>query len=126
MRVDSMLDDRNAWLSSLAQTLVGKSLENFSDSDELLLYDKFKALIFELDSLSQLTRDDIDTSEEEILGLQLDTFSDGIQKNIIRLPKQKEKEITKITNSLRKILTKDHSLNMAALAKLLKEIMDNE
>jgi len=126
MRVDSMLDDRNAWLSSLAQTLVGKSLENFSDSDEIFLYDKFKGLILELDSLSQLTRDDIDASGDEVLGLQLDSFTDGVQKNIIRMPKQKEKEVTKITNALRKTLTKDKALNMAALAKLLKEIMDNE
>jgi len=126
MRVDSMLDDRNAWLSSLAQALTSKSLENFDDSDELLLYDRFKAIIVELDSLSQLTRNDVDGKGDNILGLQLDSFANGIQKRIVRFPKQKVKEIIRIKNGLQSALKSDKTLNIAALAMLLKEMMDDE
>jgi hypothetical protein len=126
MRVDSMLDDRNSWLSSLAQTLVGKPLEDFTDNDELLLYKKFKEIVFELDSLTELTAIQIDTAKEDVLRLQLDSFAYGVQTKFIRLPKQKQKQVANIQNALRLTLTEDNALNIAALAKLLKEMMDNE
>ena len=49
-RLDSPLDDRKAWLNSIAQAVTGKTLEAFTDQDEILLYEKFKAMILELDS----------------------------------------------------------------------------
>jgi WD40 repeat protein len=53
-RLDSLLDDRKAWLNSIAQAVTGKTLETFSDEDEILLYEKFKAMILELDSLTKI------------------------------------------------------------------------
>jgi hypothetical protein len=126
MRIDSMLDDRNAWLGSLAQVVVGHSLEQFSDDNEFLLYDKFKSIILELDSLTNLSKTDIDENEEEILGIQLDSFVDGIKKSLIRLPRKKNKEVEQVKNKVKASLSKDKTLNIAALAKLLKEMMNNE
>jgi ribosomal protein S15P/S13E len=65
-RLDSPLDDRKAWLNSIAQAVTGKTLEAFSDEDEILLYEKFKAMILELDSLTKTSKSDI-----EILGIPL-------------------------------------------------------
>src|SRR5690606_12396290 len=59
-RIDSGLDDKKVWFNSIAQAVVGKTLENFSDEDEILLYEKFKALILELDSLTTISKADID------------------------------------------------------------------
>ena len=58
-RLDSELDDKKAWLSSIAQAVIGKSLETIKDEEEILLYDKFKTLIFELDSLTNISKADI-------------------------------------------------------------------
>ena len=45
MRVNSPLDDKKSWLSSVAQALIGKSLETIRDEDENVLKDKFKTII---------------------------------------------------------------------------------
>jgi hypothetical protein len=121
-----MLDERNAWLSSLAQAVVDRPLEQFRDEDEILLYDKFKSIIYELDSLTSLSNTSIDEEHEDVVGLQIDTFVDGIKRSLVRLPKKKAKEVDAITDQLRVSLSKDRTLNIAALTKLLKEMMNNE
>jgi hypothetical protein len=121
-RLDSALDDRKAWLNSLSQAVVGRSLENISDEEELLLRDKFKTLILELDSLTNLSAADVDTEKEDVLGLQFDSFVDGMKRSLVRLPKKKAKEVNEIQETLKAVLSKDKSLNIAALANLLKEL----
>jgi hypothetical protein len=66
LRLDSPLDDEKAWLNSLAQAIMGKTLARFSDEDEMLLYEKFKSMIMQLDSLTKVSKSDI-----EILGIPL-------------------------------------------------------
>ena len=46
-RLDSPLDDKKAWLNSIGQAIMGKTLERFSDEDEILLYEKFKSMILD-------------------------------------------------------------------------------
>ncbi len=121
-RLDSALDDRKAWLSSLSQAVVGKSLENITDEEELLLRDKFKTLILELDNLTTISAADIDTDKEDVLSLQFDSFIDGTKRSLVRLPKKKAGEVNEIQESLKAALSKDKSLNIAALAILLKEL----
>ena len=122
--IDSPLDDKKAWLSSLAQAVVGKSLNNFRDEDEALLYDKFKTMILDLDSLTELSKADINENEEEVLGFQLNSFVNDIRHNLVRLPKKKAKEVDGIQKRLKTNLSEDRSLNIAALAKLLQEILE--
>lgn len=73
-RLDSALDDRKAWLNSIAQAVTTKTLETFSDEDEILLYEKFKAMILELDSLTRISEFDIDETKEEVIGVKIDSF----------------------------------------------------
>lgn len=70
-RLDSPLDDRKAWLNSIAQAVTGKTLEAFTDEDEILLYDRFKSMILELDSLTKISKTDIDESKEEVIGVAM-------------------------------------------------------
>lgn len=122
-RIDSTIDDKKAWLSSICQAVVGKSLEVMKDEDEPILYDKFKTMILELDSLTVLSRETVDESKEEILGLQFNSFVDGIKHSLVRLPKAKAEEVDQVKNSLQALLVKDKIINIAALAKLLKELV---
>lgn len=122
-RLDSALDDRKAWLNSIAQAIGGKSLENISDDDEILLYEKFKSIILDLDSLSSLSQAEVDEENEEIIGLQFDSFVDGIKRSLVRLPKKKTKEIDNLAFVLNTVLLKDKTINIAALAKVLKELI---
>jgi ribosomal protein S15P/S13E len=122
-RLDSHLDDRKAWLNSIAQAVTGKTLEAFTDEDEILLYEKFKAMILELDSLTKISKSDIDENKEEVIGVKIDSFFSKIDPKVVRVPKNKSKEIEKLKNELKNKLGKDNTSNIAAVLNLLKELL---
>lgn len=125
LRVSSQLDDRKAWLSSIAQAVVGKTLENLQDEDEPKLYDKFKNLVLELDSLSQLSEKAVDEAKDEVFGLEIASF-EKITKQVVRYPKKKKTEIERIEESLRMQLGKDKTLNIVALSNVLKDLLNKK
>lgn len=122
-RLDSPLDDRKAWLNSIAQAVTGKTLETFTDEDEILLYEKFKAMILELDSLTKISKSDIDESKEEVIGVKIDSFFSKIDPKVVRVPKNKSEEIEQLKNELKNKLGKDNTSNIAAVLNLLKELL---
>ena len=122
-RLDSSLDDGRAWLNSIAQAVTGKTLEAFSDEDEIMLYEKFKAMIFELDSLTEVSKSNIDESKEEVIGVKIDSFFSKIDPKVVRVPKNKSKEIELLKNELKNKLGKDNTSNVAAVLNLLKELL---
>jgi hypothetical protein len=122
-RIDSALDDKKAWLNSIAQAVTGRTLEAFTDEDEILLYEKFKSTIFELDSLTNLSKGDIDEASEEVIGVKIDTFFSTINPKIVRVPKNKSGEIEQLKNTLKKKLGTDKTSNIAAVLNLLKELL---
>jgi len=122
-RLDSPLDDRKAWLNSIVQAVAGKTLEMFSDEDEILLYERFKSMILELDSLTKISKTDIDESKEEVIGVKIDSFFSKINPKVVRVPKNKSKEIEQLKNELKNKLGKDNTSNIAAVLNLLKELL---
>lgn len=122
-RLDSPLDDRKAWLNSIVQAVSGKTLESFTDEDEILLYEKFKAMILELDSLTKISKTDIDETKEEVIGVKIDSFFSKIDPKVVRVPKNKSKEIEILKIELRSKLGKDNTSNVAAVLNLLKELL---
>lgn len=122
-RIDSALEDKRAWLNSIAQAVVGNTLENFTDDDEILLYDKFKAMVMDLDSLTNISKSDIDEYSEDIIGVKIDTFFSNINPKIVRIPKKKAEEIEQLKISLKKKLGTDKTSNIAAVLNLLKELL---
>jgi ribosomal protein S15P/S13E len=122
-RIDSALDDKKAWLNSIAQAVVGKTLENFGDEEEIMLYEKFKSLVLELDSLTNISKTDIDENSEEVIGVKIDTFFSNINPKIVRLPKKKTEEIEQLKMALKKKLGSDKTSNLAAVLNLLKELL---
>jgi hypothetical protein len=125
-RLDSQIEDKKSWLNSLVQCLIDNTLERIKDEDEIRIYDKFKSMILELDSLTVLSESDFNESREDIVDLQINSFSDGISKKIVRLPKNRKNEVDNIQEVLKKGLSNDNSLNIAALTNLLREMIKNE
>lgn len=125
-RLDSKIDDKKAWLNSLVQALLNKTLEKISDEEEIVIADKFKSMILDLDSLTMLSKSDFKEEKEDVFDLQINSFFDGMKKKLVRLPKNKKEEVNNIQTELKKGLSKDISLNIAALTNLLKEILKNE
>ena len=122
-RIDSALEDKTAWLNSIAQAITGKTLEVFTDEDEILLYEKFKAMILELDSLTNISKADIDEANEEVIGVKIDSFFSKIDPKVVRVPKSKSEEIEELKIALKTKLGKDNTSNIAAVLNLLKELM---
>ncbi len=123
-RLYSQIDDKKAWLNSLVQTLINTTLDKIKDEDEIVVYDKFKSMILELDSLTNLSKTDFKEDKEDVFDLQINSFIDGISKKIIRMPKNKKEEVNKIQDSVSKKLSSDNSINIAALTNLLKEMLN--
>lgn len=122
-RIDSALEDKTAWLNSIAQAITGKTLEVFTDEDEILLYEKFKAMILELDSLTNISKADIDEANEEVIGVKIDSFFSKIDPKVVRVPKSKSREIEELKIALKTKLGNDSTSNIAAVLNLLKELM---
>lgn len=122
-RIDSSIEDKKAWLNSIAQSVTGKTLETFEDEDEIMLYEKFKSMILDLDSLTNISKADIDEKSEDVIGIKLDTFFSAINPKIVRVPKSKSEEIDQIKNSLKHNLGTDKTSNIAAIINLLKELL---
>lgn len=122
-RLDSPLDDKKAWLNSIAQAITTKTLEMFSDEDEILLYERFKSMILDLDSLTKISKTDINEAQEEVIGVKIDSFFSKIDPKVVRIPKNKSTEIEQLKNELKSKLGKDNTSNIAAVLNLLKELL---
>jgi hypothetical protein len=122
-RLNSQLDDRNAWLNSMAQAVVGRSLDSLRDTDEGPLYDKFRRLMRELDNLTNLTDTNIDAEHEEVFSLKIGSLVDGLQEELVRMPKSKSAAVTQMEKAIRKQLGNDLVVNIATLTNVLKELL---
>jgi hypothetical protein len=87
----------------------------------------FPRRIHELDNLTDISEKDIDEAKEEILKLELTSFVKGVQRNMIRLSKEKALQIDEKKKIIQKLLYKnDKQANIALLIKLLQEEIENE
>jgi len=125
-RVDSLLEDKKAWLSSICQALTGKALENIKDEDELVLYEYFKSMVQELDGLTELSTIEIDESKEQIYNIQFTTFGSAAMNSVVRVPKVHSEHLDDYILTVEKKLTNDPELNKLILTTLLQKLLSNE
>ena len=126
-RINTPLEDRQSWVSSIATAIKSKPLDQFTDGDEQDFKINFPRRIHDLDNLTDISQKDIDESKEEILKLELTSFVKGVQRNLIRLPKEKVKLIDEKKKTIQKLLgINDRQTNIALLIKLLQEAIENE
>ncbi|MCD0487916.1 ATP-binding protein [Pedobacter sp. MC2016-14] len=126
-RLLSPLDDRNAWLSSVSQSVIGKTLDRINDDEEHVLYDKFLNAIHELDNLNDIYLQNVDLNTEDVFKLEITQPQFGLSNKIIRLPKPRTESILDFEKKLEEIFSKEQSLTkIAILANLLKKELENE
>ena len=80
-------------------------------------------MILELDGLTAISKTDIDENQEEVIGVKIDSFFSKIDPKVVRIPKNKSKEIEQLKNELKNKLGKDNTSNIAAVLNLLKELL---
>ncbi|MBP1638886.1 MAG: hypothetical protein H6Q17_469 [Bacteroidetes bacterium] len=126
-RLMSELDIRNSWINSICQAVIGKSLEIITDEDEMILYENFKSMVYELDNLCTLVKTDINLDNEDVYKFEVTTFLKGLQKQILRIPKGKLKEIKSLEDEIKsKLTSNDKSMNIALLLNLLQDQIDEK
>jgi hypothetical protein len=126
-RICSPLEERKAWLSSVAQAVVGKTLENINDEEELLLFDRFILLIHELDNLNDMASSKVDLDTEDVFKLEITTPGKKLNNQLIRLPKEKLKSFSDMENKMTSLIKgESHFTKIAILAEILRKELDNE
>lgn len=125
-RFNSPLTDRDSWIASICQSLIGKSLDSIDDKDEEILKDNFKHYITELDNLLEIDTLEVNSNKEDVFKVDFTSKDSGLKPFLVRIPKEHTKEANKKMESLKKELGKDKKIRIALLAKLLREELDNE
>jgi len=126
-RLMSELDILNSWINSICQAVMGKSLEGLKDEEEMILFENFKSMVYELDNLCTLVKTDVNLENEDIYKFEVTTFLKGLQKQTLRIPKGKLKEIKNLEDEIKsKLIGNDKSTNIALLLNLLQEQMDEK
>lgn len=121
-RLNSPLNDRDSWLASIGQSLLGKSLERIVDSEEEVLKDRMKQLIQELDNLQVIHK--INAEEgEQVFKLDV-TTADGMRSQNVRVSKEKLQQVKKLSTDVEKLLAKNKNLTLAVLSHLLGKELD--
>lgn len=124
LRLLSALEERNAWLESIVQAVLGKNMRQMRDEDELIVYDKLREAIQALDNLCELSALTDDTAQAApAVRVEITSTGQGSQKFLHRVPMQKEDEVAAVVTKLRAQLSADASVNISALTRLLQEVM---
>lgn len=90
-RVMLPLDDRNAWINSLAQVLLKKQLTDFSDEEAIVLYDRLASSFKELDDLMTFNTVKFDNEKEYVMSIEITSNNNKkVTKNVILNKKQKD------------------------------------
>lgn len=125
-RLASEIDDRDSYLASIAQACLGKPLDTITDEEENKLQDRFSEMILELDTLSNISKNDVDEANEEVLFFQVSSFVKGLKQTTLRIPKSQEKEVAATIKKIKSILHTDRKLNLSIIVKLLQDELANE
>lgn len=124
-RIYSKLPDRSAWLNSIAQALLGNQLNEISDDEERVLYERLRMSFSELDNLLEMSKVKFDEKKEELYQIQITGFNTPTVKKSIILAKQQQKQLGQVEEAVKKLLleTPDEQVRQALLIKLLKEML---
>lgn len=126
-RLCSPLEDRGAWLSSVAQATVGKTLDAITDQDVDKLQERFLGLIHELDNLNDMALQNVNLEQEEVFKLEISTPGFALNHKLIRLPKEQNAKFKHIENEMSSFMEKEnHVTKIAILAHLLKKELEKD
>jgi mevalonate kinase len=119
----SKLDDRDSWLKSLADQLLGKSIEQLNDQEEAILLDSFKEAFANLDRVKEV-HEFLEKEENEAYTFDLIDKTGKVLHDKISLNSEDQKKVGKLYDQLSTLLNKNEKLlNKAALIKLLKDFL---
>ena len=124
-RLSMDFNDRNTYLMSIGQAVLGKSLERINDKDEETLKIELKKSLEELDNLVDLSKSEVDENDE-LIKLRLSTFQNGDSEKTVRITKEQKSKVEAISSEIESILRQDKNLRLHILASLLNKEITKE
>jgi len=121
-RLLSPLEDRGAWLSSVAQSIIGKPLEQSADDDELRLFDRFPELIRELDNLYDIGKSQQVQTSDETFKIEITMPGIAVRQQVVTLPKERSRKFKQAQQDINTLLEGENRFTkIAILAEMLKK-----
>lgn len=114
-----------SWLSSLCQSVLGKSLDRIRDEEEAKLYLGFTSFLEELDNLCDISKARLETSNSsDFILIDIQNAKDGRFRKVVQLSKTKKDKIKSEKDAILAVIGKDKSISIAVLAEMIKELLD--
>lgn len=124
IRLTSALDDKESWVNSVVQDLVGSTLQNISDIDLEKLDNRLEKSFLELDHLVDLHKVEL-VKDQEVYRIEVTTTKGGDTPQQFIVNEKDLKKAKNLTDKMEKLLMKDNNINKIALINILKK-MKNE
>jgi len=121
MRINSPIDDRNSWINSICQVVIGKRLEVLEDKEEEVLKEKLLTSFKELDNLVTIAGRHETHIDQQVLKLELTSFEQGLIEETIMIPKEVHENTQKKLDEMMKSMGENKKINLYLLVSLLKE-----
>ncbi|MBR51408.1 MAG: hypothetical protein CMD58_02715 [Gammaproteobacteria bacterium] len=121
IRLTSALDDKESWINSVVQDLVGSTLESISDIDLEKLDNRIEKSFLELDHLVDLHKIELDNNQE-VYRIEVTTTKGGDAPEQFIVNEKDIKKAEDLTDKMKSILIKDNNINKIALINLLKKL----
>ena len=127
MRIQSSLDERDSWISSMCHVLLRKPLEQISDQDETILYEKLIRATKELDNQRDMEAESEGSSQ--IAKIEVMKLGEGMYTEMIDIPPSLDSRVSELIDKIESYLdekntytsTTKRQLILSAMIKLMKE-----
>src|SRR5690606_16814680 len=84
MRINSPLDDKQAWLNSISQAVISKALDSIQDFEEDALHRKFKDFVEELDNYTDILAEAEESELTDTFKVQVTNIQSGSSSRIVK------------------------------------------
>tara|TARA_Y100001935_G_scaffold184304_1_gene152902 strand:- start:7346 stop:10585 length:3240 start_codon:yes stop_codon:yes gene_type:complete len=120
------LNDREKWLNAIGIAFIDKPLPKLKDQEEEKLFYNLETRLHELESLSEIGKEEIDEKKEEAYLFELIHLGRKAVKKNIKISKKQLVDQKDELDRLRKQLKGNKKKKIALLLTLLEELTNNE
>lgn len=126
-RLNSPIEERNAWIDSLVQILMGKRLDKIVDEEKNMLEEKLIDSFRELDKLIPVHKVKKTNKKDQIIKFDI-TTEKGTRTNQFIVSENKIKEVEELESKVLTLLQdeKDNLIKKAAIIKILQKGINND
>jgi DNA replication protein DnaC len=125
-RLLSPLNDREKWLNAIGIAFIDKPLPKLKDQEEEKLFYNLETRLHELESLSEIGKEQVDEKKEEAYQFELIPLGRKAVKKNIKISKKQLVDQKDELETLRKQLKGNKKKKIVLLLTLLEELTNNE